>query len=239
MSGRFGEAGGAGYDGEVKTSAPVRIAASILAADFARLGEEVGAVAEAVDMLHIDVMDGRFAPNISLGIPVIRSLRAVTGLHFDCHLMIADPVPFFGPLREAGADGVTVHVEAVSDLAAAARRAGEEGLRFGAAINPDTPFAMLEPCLERCDLAVVMSVQPGFGGQEFISGVLGKVEAARRAIDAGGLGAGLQIDGGIDPHTIRMARSAGADVFVAGTAIFRAADPPAAAGKLRAAAESG
>lgn len=228
--------GRGGYDGEVKTSAPPRIAASILAADFARLGEEVGAVAEEADMLHIDVMDGRFVPNISLGIPVIRSLRAVTKLHFDCHLMTVDPVPFFGPLREAGADGVSVHVEAVSDPAAAARRAREEGLHFGVAISPDTPFAVLEPCLELCDLAVVMSVQPGFGGQEFISGVLGKVEEARRAIEAGGLGAGLQVDGGIDSRTIRLARSAGADVFVAGTAIFRTPDPPAAVRKLRAAA---
>ena len=228
--------GRGGYDGEVKTSAPPRIAASILAADFARLGEEVGAVAEEADMLHIDVMDGRFVPNISLGIPVIRSLRAVTKLHFDCHLMTVDPVPFFGPLREAGADGVSVHVEAVSDPAAAARRAREEGLHFGAAISPDSPFAVLEPCLELCDLAVVMSVQPGFGGQEFISGVLGKVEEARRAIEAGGLGAGLQVDGGIDSRTIRLARSAGADVFVAGTAIFRTPDPPAAVRKLRAAA---
>lgn len=220
-------------------TAPVRIAASILAADFARLGEEVGAVAEEVDMLHIDVMDGRFVPNISLGAPVIRSLRAVTDVHFDCHLMIADPLPFFGPLREAGADGVSVHVEAASDPAAAARRAREEGLRFGAAINPDTPFSLLEPCLELCDLAVVMSVHPGFGGQDFIPGVLGKVEAARRAIDAGGLDAGLQIDGGIGPDTIRMARSAGADVFVAGTAIFRTPDPPAAVRALRTAAGAG
>lgn len=228
--------GGAVTIGEVKTSPPARIAASVLAADFARLGEEVEAVAEEVDMLHIDVMDGHFVPNISLGIPVIRSLRAATDLHFDCHLMIADPVPFFAPLREAGADGVTVHLEVASDPAGAARRAREEGLRFGAAINPDTPFTVLEPCLGFCDLAVVMSVQPGFGGQEFITGTLGKVEAARRVIDADGLTTGLQIDGGIGPDTIRSARAAGADVFVAGTAIFRAPDPPAAARRLRAAA---
>lgn len=225
--------------GEVTSSAPLRIAASILAADFARLGEEVAAVEAEVDMLHIDVMDGHFVSNISLGIPVIRSLRAVTDLAFDCHLMTVDPIPFFEPLREAGADGATVHLEAIYEPASAARWAREEGLRFGAAINPDTPFSVLEPCLEFCDLAVVMSVHPGFGGQEFISGVLGKVEAARRVIDAGGLSTGLQIDGGIGPDTIRSARAAGADVFVAGTAIFRAPDPPAAVRALRAAAEGG
>lgn len=223
----------------VKTPASLRIAASILAADFARLGEEVAAVAGEADMLHIDVMDGHFVSNISLGIPVIRSLRAVTDLEFDCHLMVVDPVPFFEPLREAGADGVSVHLETILEPAAAARRAREEGLRFGAAINPDTPFSVLEPCLEFCDLAVVMSVYPGFGGQEFISGVLGKVEAARRAIESGGLSTGLQIDGGIGPDTIRSARSAGADVFVAGTAIFHSPDPPAAVRDLRAAAGCG
>ncbi len=215
---------------------PVRIAASILAADFARLGEEVSRVESHLDMLHIDVMDGHFVPNISLGIPVIRSLRAVSGLPFDCHLMTANPEAFLEDMRAAGADSVTVHLEAVPDPAPAARSAREAGLGFGVVINPGTSYEAMDPYLELCDLVLVMSVEPGFGGQEFISSVLGKVEAARRAIDRRGLECDLQIDGGIGPDTIGAARRAGADLFVAGTAVFRRPDPAAAIAHLRKAA---
>ena len=212
---------------------PARIAASVLAADFARLGEEVARVEPYLDLLHVDVMDGHFVPNISLGIPVIRSLRAVSGLPFDCHLMISNPENFVEILHDAGATGITVHMEAVPDPLHIARMARDAGLGFGLVINPGTPFEVLDPYLELCDMVLVMSVEPGFGGQGFLPSVLAKVAAARRAIDRRGLEVALEIDGGIDPDTIGSARSAGADVFVAGTAIFRRPDPVGAIVELR------
>ena len=218
---------------------PVRIAASILAADFARLGEEVAGVEDHLDVLHVDVMDGHFVPNISLGIPVIRSLRAVTDLPFDCHMMTTDPGTFVEALAEAGATGMSVHLEAIRDPAELARSVRSAGLGFGLVVNPGTPYEAMDPHLELCDLALVMSVEPGFGGQEFIYEVLAKVEAARRAIDDRGLDVDLQIDGGIDPATVGAARRAGADLFVAGTAIFGRPDPAAAIAELRAAAADG
>lgn len=212
---------------------PARIAPSILAADFSRLGEEVAAVAPYVDMLHIDVMDGHFVPNISLGMPVIRSMRPVTDLLFDCHLMITNPDVYLEPLRAAGADLVTVHIEAHPDPTGVARHARELGLRFGLVINPPTPFSAVEPYVELCDMVVVMSVHPGFGGQGFIEAVLPKIEAARKFVDLRALPTDIQVDGGIGPDTISGARSAGADVFVAGSAVFGASDPVAAVAELR------
>ena len=217
----------------------VRIAASILAADFARLGEEVARVEPHLDMLHVDVMDGHFVPNISLGAPVISSLRRVSGLAFDCHLMVTDPGELVEPLRKAGATGITVHLEAVPDPRSVALRTRRAALGFGLVINPGTPYEALDPFLELCDMVLVMSVEPGFGGQEFLPDVLAKVEAARRAIDRRGLDVDLEIDGGIGPETIGAARRAGADVFVAGTAIFRQPDPVAAIAGLRRAAARG
>ena len=187
----------------------------------------------SLDLLHVDVMDGHFVPNISLGIPVIRSLRAVSGLPFDCHLMIANPADYVGALQGAGATGITVHMEAVPDPTRVAGMAREVGLEFGVVINPGTPFETMDPHLELCDMVLVMSVEPGFGGQGFIPAVLAKVEAARKAIDDRGLDVALEIDGGIDPETIGSARSAGADVFVAGSAIFGRPDPVAAISELR------
>ncbi|MYF26761.1 MAG: ribulose-phosphate 3-epimerase [Acidimicrobiia bacterium] len=218
---------------------PVRIAASILAADFARLGEEVARVEPHLDLLHIDVMDGHFVPNISLGLPVIRSLRKVTGLDFDCHLMVTNPGYLVDPLQEAGADSITVHLEAVPNPHPIEYRARQAGLGFGLVINPATPYRTLDPFLELCDLVLVMSVVPGFGGQSFMAEVLSKVEAARSAIDRRGLKVDIEIDGGIGPATIGFARAAGANVFVAGTAIFRQPDPIQAIANLRRAAEGG
>ena len=218
---------------------PVRIAASILAADFARLGEEVARVEPHLDLLHIDVMDGHFVPNISLGLPVIRSLRKVTGLDFDCHLMVTNPGYMVYPLQEAGADSITVHLEAVPNPHPIEARARQAGLGFGLVINPATPYRTLDPFLELCDLVLVMSVVPGFGGQSFMAEVLSKVEAARSAIDRRGLKVDIEIDGGIGPATIGFARAAGANVFVAGTAIFRQPDPIQAISNLRKAAEGG
>ncbi len=215
----------------------VRIAASILAADFARLGEDVARVEPYLDMLHIDVMDGHFVPNISLGIPVIRSLRRVSSLDFDCHLMITDPLSMVEPLKEAGATGITVHLEAVPDPSEIAELSRRSDLGFGLVINPATPYSVLDPHLELCSMVLVMSVVPGFGGQSFMPEVLPKVEAARRAIDRRGLGVLLEVDGGIDPSTIGSARQAGADVFVAGTAIFANPDPVRSIRSLRNAAD--
>ncbi|WP_420614008.1 ribulose-phosphate 3-epimerase [Candidatus Spongiisocius sp.] len=217
----------------------MRIAASILAADFARLGEEVARVEPHLDMLHVDVMDGHFVPNISLGVPVISSLRKVSGLAFDCHLMVTEPGGLVEPLRKAGATGITVHLEAVPDPRPVERRARRAALGFGLVINPGTPYQALDPYLELCDMVLVMSVEPGFGGQDFMPDVLAKVEAARRAIDRRGLDVDLEIDGGIDPKTIGSARRAGADVFVAGTAIFGQPDPVRAIAGLRRAAAGG
>lgn len=212
---------------------PARIAPSILAADFARLGEDVKTIESVIDMLHIDVMDGHFVPNISLGLPVIESLRAVTDLPFDCHLMTTNPDLYLKPLKEAGATGVTVHMEVFPDPTEVARKARETELGFGVVVNPATPFGAMEPFIELCDMVLVMSVVPGFGGQSFMPEVLSKVEQARELVDSRGLDVDIEIDGGIDPTTVGQARRAGADVFVAGSAIFRQPDPVAAAATLR------
>ena len=211
-----------------------RIAPSILAADFARLGEEVARIGADIDMLHIDIMDGHFVPNISLGIPVVASLRGATDLPFDCHLMMTNPDAYFRPLKAAGADIVTVHLEVYPDPTGVAHRAREEELQFGLAINPATPFAAVEPYVELCDMVVIMSVNPGFGGQKFIPAVLEKVEATRKLVDSHGLATDIEIDGGIGPDNAGRARDAGADVFVAGSSVFRADDPVAAVAEIRA-----
>jgi ribulose-phosphate 3-epimerase len=212
----------------------LQIAPSLLAADFARLGDEVNAVAPHVDLLHIDVMDGHFVPNLSLGIPVIQSLRPVTDLKFDCHLMMLNPDYYFPALKKAGADLVTVHIEVFPNPTMAAESSRAEGLGFGLVINPPTPFAAVEPFIELCDMVVVMSVNPGFGGQSFIDASLEKVTAVRNFVESHGLLTDIEIDGGIGPANIRRARDAGANVFVAGSSIFRAQNPVRAVEELRA-----
>lgn len=216
---------------------PAKIAPSVLAADFARLAEEVALVEPHVDLLHLDVMDGHFVPNLTFGMPVIESLRGVTDLYFDCHLMVTNPVSLFEPLAAAGANLVTVHIEVHPDPTAPAAKARQHGLDFGLVLDPGTPFAAVEPFIELCDMLLVMSVQPGFGGQAFIPEVLSKLEEARKFVDSGGLRTDIQVDGGITPKTARQARDAGANVFVAGTAIFGAPDPVEAIRSLRAAAD--
>jgi ribulose-phosphate 3-epimerase len=215
----------------------VKIAPSLLAADFAHLADEVTRIEDHVEMLHVDVMDGHFVPNLSLGIPVIRSLRGVTDLPFDCHLMVTNPIALLEPLAEAGATLVTIHLEVHPDPNRIAERARAAGLEFGIVVNPATPYAAAEPYLELCDMFVVMSVVPGFGGQAFMPEVLPKVEAARKFLDSQGLRADIEVDGGITPVTAPQAVGAGADVLVAGTAVFGDPDPVAAVQQMRTATE--
>lgn len=213
----------------------LKIAPSILAADFVNLGASVAEVADVVDMLHIDVMDGHFVPNLTIGMPVIAALRRVTDLPFDCHLMTTNAIDYLPALAEAGATHVTVHAEVYQDPTPVVALAAEVGLTVGIAINPITPSEAIAPFVEDVTMLLVMSVEPGFGGQTFIEAVLPKVETLRKLVDSQGLGTDIEIDGGISPANTRRVWDAGANVLVAGSAVFAADDPVAAVMKMRAA----
>ena len=202
-------------------SAPL-IAPSILSADFAKLGGEVRAIDEAgADWIHVDVMDGHFVPNLTIGPGVVKALRPHTQKPFDVHLMIAPVDPFLDAFAEAGADIITVHPEAGPHLHRTVQRVKGLGKKAGVSLNPATPAKALDYVLEDVDLVLVMSVNPGFGGQRFIAGQLKKIEAIRKRIDASGKAIDLEVDGGIDQDNCRRVIEAGADVLVAGTATFR------------------
>lgn len=210
------------------------IAPSILAADFARLADSAAAVEGSADWLHVDVMDYHFVPNLTIGLPVVQSLRKATTLPFDCHLMITDPARWATQYAEAGAYNVTFHAEASTDPVAVAKDLRAAGSRAGLAIDRDTPVEGYLELLPHFDLLLVMTIKAGFGGQSFIPELLDKVRAARRHVDTGHLELRIEVDGGVAEDTIAACAEAGADTFVAGTAVFGAEDPAAAVRRLRA-----
>ena len=201
----------------------VKIAPSILSADFARLGAEVAeAEAAAADYIHVDVMDGHFVPNLSFGLPVVQALRRVTSLPLDVHLMIEAPERYLADFAAAGADILTVHVETCPHLHRTVEQIKELGCRAGVTLNPATPAASLHEILSFVDLVLVMTVNPGFGGQRYIATMDKKILQVRAMLDGAGLGAELEVDGGIGPETAARVVQAGANVLVAGSAIFAA-----------------
>jgi ribulose-phosphate 3-epimerase len=210
----------------------IKLAPSILSADFAHLGQAVqDAAAAGADRIHVDVMDGHFVPNITIGPVVVKSLRKATSLPLECHLMIEDPDRFLADFAAAGADTLTVHPEGARHLHRTVHRIKELGKRAGVALNPATPESAIEEILTDLDLVLVMTVNPGFGGQKFIESTLPKIRRLREMIDSANPNCELEVDGGIDAQTVERAVSAGARVLVAGSAVFGAKDSVAAASK--------
>ena len=198
-----------------------KLAPSILAADFTRLGEQVRAVDEAgAQYIHLDVMDGAFVPSISFGMPVIKSLREITDKVFDVHMMVEEPGRYVEDMCRCGADLITVHAEACTHLDRVVNQIKEGGMRAGVAVNPATPLSVLDPILGELDMVLIMTVNPGFGGQKFIPYTMEKIRSLRRILTERGLAADIQVDGGISSANVREVLEAGANVFVAGSAVF-------------------
>jgi ribulose-phosphate 3-epimerase len=222
--------GNIGADGQVSRGIgslvrPLRIAPSILASDFARLGEEVRAVeAAGADLLHVDVMDGRFVTNITICPPVVAAIRKATKLPLDVHLMIVEPERYIDEFARAGADRISVHLEASAHLHRLVEQIRAAGKKAAVAVNPHSPLAGLDVVLPELDMVLLMSVNPGFGGQKFIEAVVPKISALRGEIDRRGLDVDIEVDGGIDPQTAPAVVAAGATVLVAGSAVFHAKD---------------
>jgi ribulose-phosphate 3-epimerase len=213
----------------------VRIAPSVLSADFGRLSEEVARCVDGgADWMHVDVMDGRFVPNLTFGAKVIETLRRLTTLPLDVHLMVVEPEKYFESFAAAGANVLTIHQEAAPHLHRQLHRIRELGCKAGVAINPSTPVDTLHDVATDIDLLLVMSVNPGFGGQRFIEGSVAKIARARQLLNAAGSGAALEVDGGVTRETITRCWRAGADTFVAGNAVFTAKDTAAEIRELRA-----
>lgn len=213
----------------------VRVAPSILSADFAALGADIDRVSSEADLLHVDVMDGHFVPNLTIGPPVVAAIRRHTDAFLDCHLMMTNPGEYLEAFAKAGANHCSVHVE-VDGTAALIQSMRDLGVEVGLAINPETPFEACEPWLDRIDLLLVMSVHPGFGGQHFLAEAIPKVARAAEIARRDGLHFAIEVDGGIDVETVVRVAEAGADTFVAGSAIFGRPDPAAAARAIRDAA---
>ncbi len=198
-----------------------KLAPSILAADFTRLGEQVRAVDEAgAQYIHLDVMDGAFVPSISFGMPVIKSLREITDKVFDVHMMVEEPGRYVEDMCRCGADLITVHAEACTHLDRVVNQIKEGGMRAGVAVNPATPLSVLDPILGELDMVLIMTVNPGFGGQKFIPYTMEKIRSLRRILTERGIAADIQVDGGISSANVREVLEAGANVFVAGSAVF-------------------
>jgi len=215
------------------------IAPSILSADFARLGDEIEAIEKGgADWVHVDVMDGHFVPNITIGPPVVASVRKITGLPLDVHLMIEDPDKYIVPFAEAGADIITVHSEAATHLHRSIQFIKDQGCKAGVSLNPATPLSALDYILSQVDMVLIMSVNPGFGGQKFIPAVLPKIQRLREMILERKTEVEIEVDGGMNINTISEAAAAGANIFVAGNAVFTTEDYGKTIGALRSLAES-
>lgn len=217
----------------------IKISPSMLAADFSRLGEELSRVERGgADWLHVDVMDGVFVPNISFGMPVVSSIRKTCGLFFDTHLMITEPGRYIEDFAKAGADGITIHYESCENQFEVIKHIKKLGLRAAMAIKPKTSAEVLKPYIPYLDMILVMTVEPGFGGQKFIDSTLENVRIAKRLVEESGREIDIEVDGGLNPETVALCAEAGANVFVVGSAIFKADDAAKMIEELRTSAEN-